>query len=52
MSDKRFFKVMAYAFVNSFLMSLFIDTTPFEFVMFLMVSTLVFERLVSKEEAE
>lgn len=52
MSDKRFFKVMAYAFVNSVLMSLFLYVTHYEGIMFFMVSMLVFDRLVPRGEAQ
>lgn len=52
MSDKRLFKVMVYAFVNSLLMSLFIYATHFESIMFFMVSVLVFDRLVPRGEAQ
>lgn len=52
MSDKRFFKVMAYAFVNTLLMSLFINATHFDCIMFFLVSTLVFDRLVTNDVIE
>lgn len=52
MSDKRFAKVLVYSAVNTLIMALFIYTTQYETMMYFMVSTLVFNVLVSKEEAE
>lgn len=50
MSDKRFFKVMIYSMVNTMIMSLFVYTTAYETLMYQMVSMIVFNILVSKDE--
>lgn len=50
MSDKRFFKVMIYSIINTVIMSLFVYTTAYETLMYQMVSMIVFNILVSKDE--
>lgn len=50
MSDKRFFKVMIYSIINTVIMSLFVYTTAYETLMYQMVSMVVFNILVPKDE--
>lgn len=50
MTDKRFAKIMIFSMVNTMIMGFFIYTTPYETMLYLMVSTLVFNVFVSREE--
>lgn len=52
MSDKRFAKVMIYSIINTVLMSLFIHETAYETMLYIMVSVIVFNIFVAKDEGK